>query len=329
MILLHESEYLEWLMKQGEIVIPISLLNNLQRLNLSPENLGYLILGMASSKRTCSSAEMAKNPWLRWCLTEGWAKWTGEEEEKSVSFFPLWEKLYYLWEEKHQRKVASQEAAATVQGQGQEEFNYYKIIKWLDQVRGTLSITLKEKQLIQAFNLQYGWSTDFILIFLQLCFERGENTLQKYQPVAKKVYTSGVHTVDELVAFMNDLDWIQYKVSEVKKCVGQYGGVTRPQREMYLKWHRLWKFGHEVIMRAAEETVRTNNPSFKYIDGILADWHKKEVKNVQDAEIALQQHDQTKKLGKKQKGLFNKESNNKKRISHTDERDWEKMLGIE
>ena len=30
-------------------------------------------------------------------------------------------------------------------------------------------------------------------------------------------------------------------------------------------------------MRAAEETVRTNNPSFKYIDGILADWHKREV----------------------------------------------------
>jgi DnaD/phage-associated family protein len=326
-ILLHESEYLEWLMKQGEVVIPISLLNNLQRLNLSPENLGYLILGMASSKRIHSSAEMAKNPWIRWCLNEGWAKWAGEGEEKSISFLPLWDKLYYLWEKKQQVEAASQETAASIQGQ--EEFNYNKIIKWLDQVRGTPSITLKEKQLIQEFNLQYGWSTDFILIFLQLCFERGENTLQKYQPIAKKVYISGVHNVDDLVAFMNDLDWIQYKVSEVKKCVGQYGGVTRPQREMYLKWHRIWKFSHEVIMRAAEETVRTNNPSFKYIDGILADWHKREVKNILDAEKALQEHDQTKKIEKKKKSAFNREANNKKRISRTDDRDWEKMLGIE
>lgn len=324
---MHESEYLEWLLKQGEVVIPITLLNNLQRLNLSPENLGYLILGMASSKRTRSSAEMAKNPWIRWCLTEGWAKWTGEGEERTVSFLPLWDKLYYHWEKKYQGEAASRKVATTKQDQ--EEFDYNKIIKWLDQVRGTLSITLKEKQLIQEFNLQYGWSTDFILIFLQLCFERGENTLAKYQPIAKKVYTSGIHTVDELVAFMNDLDWIQYKVSEVKKCVGQYGGVTGPQREMYLKWHRLWKFGHEVIMRAAEETVRTNNPNFKYIDGILADWHKKEVKNVQDAVKAIQQHDQTKKIEKKKKGAFSKETNNKKRISRTDDRDWEKMLGIE
>ena len=104
---MHESEYLEWLMKQGEVVIPISLLNNLQRLNLSPENLGYLILGMASSKRIHSSAEMAKNPWIRWCLNEGWAKWAGEGEEKSISFLPLWDKLYYLWEKKQQVEAAS------------------------------------------------------------------------------------------------------------------------------------------------------------------------------------------------------------------------------
>lgn len=322
---MQESEYLEWLMNGGQIAIPLTLLNNLQSLNLSPENLGYLLLGMAGNKKPHSPAEMAKNPWIRWCLTEGWAKWIGEGEEKAISFVPLWNKLYCLWEKKYKIKEASKEVAAATSMQ--EEFNYNKIIKWLDQVRGTLSITLKEKHVLQEFNLQYGWSTDFILIFLQLCFERGENTLQKYQPIAKRVYTNGVQTVDELVAFMNDLDWIQYKVSEVKKCVGQYGGVTRPQREMYLKWHRLWKFSHEVIMRAAEETVRTNNPSFKYIDGILADWHSKEVKDVQDAERALQQHDRNTK-GEKRKKIANKESD-KKRISRTDNWDWEKMLGIE
>lgn len=322
---MQESEYLEWVMKEGQITLPLAFLNNIQSLNIPPEHLGYLLLGMVNSKRILTSAELAKNPWVRWCLTEGWAKWTGEGEQKTVSFLPFWNKLYYFWEKTQQVKetAASKEVASAVQ----EDFNYSKIIKWLDQVRGTLSITLKEKQIIQEFNVKYGWSTDFVLIFLQLCFERGENTLQKYQPIAQKVYVSGIHTVDELVSYMNDLDWIQYKVSEVKKCVGQYGGVTRPQREMYLKWHRQWKFSHEVIMRAAEETVRTNNPSFKYIDGILDNWQTREVKDVHDAEIALQQHDQKNKVEKKKNNF--KQDSAKKRISHTDQRDWEKILGIE
>ncbi|MDD4665470.1 MAG: DnaD domain protein [Clostridia bacterium] len=320
---MRESEYLEWLATEGQVVVPLALLNNLQSLNLSPENLGYLILAMAHSKKILSSAEIAKNPWIKWSLAEGWARWVREGEDKRISFVPLWNNLYYLWE----KQQKAEDISGTLAVKRQSEFDYSKIIKWLDQTRGTLSVTFKEKQLLQEFNVRYGWSTDFILIFLQLCFERGQNTLQKYQPIAKKVYTNGVHTVDELVSFMNDLDWIQYKVSEVKKCVGQYGGVTRPQREMYLKWHQLWKFSHEVIMRAAEETVRTNNPSFKYIEGILQDWQQKGVKNLQDAELALQQHDQRKK-GKEKKQGFTKDAN-KKRISRTDNRDWEKMLGIE
>ncbi|MGI6587518.1 MAG: DnaD domain-containing protein [Peptococcia bacterium] len=319
---MQESEYLEWVMADGQIVIPITLLNNLQALNLSPEKTGYLLLAMASSNKALSSTELAQDPWIKWSLAEGWARWVKEGEEKKISFLPLWNNLYYLW-----KKQKKNEGSEALTGKIQGEFDYSKIIKWLDQVRGTLSINLKEKQLLQEFNLKYGWSSDFILIFLQLCFERGQNTLQKYQPIAKKVYANGVQTVEELVSFMNDLDWIQYKVSEVKKCVGQYGGVTRPQREMYLKWHRRWKFSHEVIMRAAEETVRTNSPSFKYIDGILQDWYKKEVKSVQDAELALQEHDQRKKVQKKKQG-FTKDVS-KRRVSRTDNRDWEKMLGIE
>mgnify|MGYP000873107556 CR=1 FL=1 len=320
---MQEPEYFAWMMAEGQIVVPLALLNNLQALNLSPENLGYLLLAMAGSKKSLSAAELVKNPWIKWSLAEGWASWVGDGETKKISFFPLWHNLYYLW----QKQKKTEDVSEMATGKRQGEFDYSKIIKWLDQVRGTLSVTLKEKQVLQEFNLQYGWSTDFILIFLQLCFARGQNTLQKYQPIAKKIYVQGVQTVEELVSFMNDLDWTQYKISEVKKCVGQYGGVTHPQREMYLKWSNLWKFSHEVIMRAAEETVRTNSPSFKYIDGILQDWYQKAVKSVQDAEIALQEHDQRKKR-QKQKQSFTKDSS-KRRISRTDNRDWEKMLGIE
>ncbi len=44
---MQEPEYFAWMMAEGQIVVPLALLNNLQALNLSPENLGYLLFAMA------------------------------------------------------------------------------------------------------------------------------------------------------------------------------------------------------------------------------------------------------------------------------------------
>lgn len=324
---MENPEYIQWLMGEGHLAVPNVLLQNMQSLNLSPENLGYLLLALSASQQSKPTEELAQNLWIKWSLSEGWARWLQEGEQKKISFLPLWDRLYYIWEKQTTAVQGEKSVSSSLKG----EFDYNKILKWLDQVRGTLSITFREKQVLQEFNLRYSWSTDFILIFLQLVFERGHTTLQTYQPIAKRVYENGVHTVEELISFMNELDWIQYKVLEVKKCVGQYGGVTRPQREMYLKWQNQWKFGHEVIMRAAEETVRTNNPSFKYIDRILEDWFNRGVKNVTEALQAIREHDQKKEppVTSQRDGQARTVRSQKKRINHADNRDWEKLLGID
>lgn len=310
-----ENLFSQWVLEGTHVTIPKRLLEKMQSLDLVPENLGYLILAMAKSQENISGKELAKDKWVRWCLAEGWALWEGQGEEQKLTFSPLWKRLYRCWEETERKKDAS---LITLPG----EFNYGKILKWLDQTRGTLSVTVKEKQIIQEFNLKYGWSTDFILIFLQLSFERAFNQVHTYQNVAKRVYENGINTVDGLVNFMNNLDWIQFKVGEVKKCIGQYGGVTRPQREMYLKWNKQWNMGHELIMRAANETVRTNNPSFKYIDGVLQDWYEKGVTNVKEAEKVLAERDKRSMPPKKT-------INSSKRYSRVDPRDWEKFLDYE
>lgn len=320
-------EYIQWLTGEGHLAVPLALLQNLQSLNLPPEHLGYLVLALAAGQQQNKSAdELAQDPWIKWSLSAGWAKWMLEGEDKKISFLPLWDRLFYIWE----KQTTDAQGRKTVSCRMKGDFDFNKILKWLDQVRGTLSITFREKQTLQEFNLRYGWSTDFILIFLQLVFERGQTTLQTYQPIAKRVYENGIHTVEELISFMNELDWLQYKVLEVKKCVGQYGGVTRPQREMYLKWQNQWHFGHEIIIRAAEETVRTNSPSFKYIDRILENWFNKGVKNMEDALKAIEEHDRPKEQKHEQgSGRSTSTRAQKKRLNRADDRDWEKMLGID
>lgn len=311
-----QQTFAHWLLEGGQVVIPVQLLDKLSSLNISPENLGYLVLGLAKYQMKLPPEEMAKDRWVKWCLSEGWAQWQGRGEQKKISFGPLWNRLQNAWEKNQQVKPVDNIPSV--------EFNYSRILKWLDQVRGTLSVTMREKQVIQELNLKYGWSSDFILIFLQLAFERNHTQVQAYQSLAKKVYESGIDTVDGLVTFMDNLDWVQYKVIEVKKCIGQFGGATSPQREMYLKWNREWKMNHELIMKAAEETVRTNNPSFKYIDAILTDWRAKGVVDKAQAEKAMAEHDQKREIPARVN------TNGKsKRFSPTGNRDLEKLLGLE
>jgi DnaD/phage-associated family protein len=311
----NQLKFTQRLLGGGYVVIPSQLIEKMQSLNLTPENLGYLVLGLARCQSPLSTEELAKDKWVKWCLSEGWAQWVKSDNSKSISFDPLWARLYSVYEE---AAAAGEEVAVRKAG----EFDYGKIMKWLDYERGTLSIGLKEKQVIQEFNLKYGWSTEFILIFLQLAFERGLKQVQAYQPISKRVFESGIDGVNDLVAFMNDLDWVLYKVAEVKKSIGQYGGVTRPQREMYLKWNRQWKFSHELIMRASDETVRTNSPSFKYIDAILKDWHNKGVKDVHAAEKSLAEHNQARMQQ-------HKPASGAKRLSKAGNRDLDKLYGFE
>ncbi len=312
---MEQAEYGNWLIEGGYVVIPKRLLENSQALDIPPENLGYLVLAMACCQKANSVEEVAENKGVKWCLGEGWACWQGEGEKRHISFLPLWKRL-------HSVSLLSRNGKNNDAFFGQNGgFDYSKILKWLDQARGTLSITDKEKQVIQEFNIKYGWSTEFIIIFLELAFERGQQRLQNYQYIAKRVYESGINTVEGLIGFMNEWDWTRHKVVEIKKCIGQYGGVTGPQREMYLKWNKQWGLSHELIMRAGEETIRANNPSFKYIDAILQDWHKKGIKDVSEAEDLIKDHDE--KNHRQRKVV--KGENNKKRISRADERDWENI----
>jgi DnaD/phage-associated family protein len=305
------AEFVQWLWGNGQVVLPLPLLKKMQSLNLSPEDIGCLALAMARCRENLSPGELTADKWIRWSLAQGWAQWQGQGEKKALVFTPLWRSLYQSWQEDEK---APAECAAKSKG----TFDYGRILKWLDQERGTLSLNLREKQVIQEFNLKYGWSTEFILAFLQLAFERGHNRLMNYQPVAKRVYENGVDTVEGLIAFIDNYDWIQYKVAEVKKCIGQYGGVTKAQREFYLKWQNTWKFGHELIMRAAEEAGAASSPSFKYMDSVLASWHEKGVEDISGAEQAILEHD------RRDKPSLHAPAG-KKKSSRADYRDWENI----
>ena len=49
---------------------------------------------------------------------------------------------------------------------------------------------------------------------------------------------------------------------------------TEPEQTMYSKWLVDWQFAPDAILRAVDETIKSSNPSFAYLDGILKRLHE-------------------------------------------------------
>ena len=64
---------------------------------------------------------------------------------------------------------------------------------------------------------------------------------------------------------------------------------TEPEQAMYRKWLMEWHFTQEAILRAVDETIKSSNPSFAYIDGILKRMHEQgNVRTEQDVTADIQ-----------------------------------------
>lgn len=272
------GDYQQHLFESGSLILPKYLFMKSQELNLSPEALGYLCLAL-------SNADKPEDKWVGWALQQGWAKWAGDRVEKKVTFSPLWRALQQIWEKETDERLVQGHPPKTT------DFDFGKIIKSIDGLRGTLSVSSREQQFIQEMNLRYSWSTEFIITFFQLCFQRGLTQLRAYRPIAQQVQRAGLFTLEDLTAFMNNVDWISQKVGEIKKdYLGLYGMVTVTERDMYVKWNMHWKMNHGVIVRAAQEAASANHGSFRYVDRVLEDWHEKGVDSLEAAENAIERH---------------------------------------
>lgn len=78
----------------------------------------------------------------------------------------------------------------------------------------------------------------------------------------------------------------------------------------------------DVIIEAMTTAIKENNYRFNYLEGIIKNWFKKGIRTIEDLERTKAQAESSREPPKSPSGK-------RRRISRTDTRDWEKMLGIE
>jgi len=273
-----------WFVESGFVGIPKNLLGLMEPLGLSFDDIGRIVYllycGCDKVKKTDKYAQDA----VKALVKKGMIDWFPDAEK--VDFSPM----FNLIGEKLGENPVYVETAAT----NTDKLNYAQFIKKIEKKLARF-LSVKEKIEIQKVAQRYNWSFDLIYdmyLFYQSNFRR-----QYVFPFfAQMAFSAKVEDKESFAQFVEKLNYTVYKVTEVKRRLGQKNYPTEPEKECYLKWANEWKFSHEMILLAVEQTIYGTDPSFKYLDKILENWHKKGIKTPEALNVSLKNRQNKKKI---------------------------------
>lgn len=156
---------------------------------------------------------------------------------------------------------------------------------------------------------EFGFSSELILILLEYCISKGKSDSRYIEKVALSWHDLKITTVEQA---QNLITKTEDKWINIRKIL-TYLGITntdimKPQQDLIEKWLLIYKFPNEIILKACDICFeRLNRADFKYIDGILTNWNKNNIKTLED--IALKDTKKVKNT-KYQKNYNNNNNNN-------------------
>ena len=144
-----------------------------------------------------------------------------------------------------------------------------------------------EMSLYLNWQKEFGFSSELILILIEYCISKGKSDSRYIEKVALSWHDLKITTIEQA---QNLITKAEDKWINIRKIL-TYLGITntdimKPQQDLIEKWLLIYKFPNEIILKACDVCFeRLNRADFKYIDGILTNWNKNNIKTLED--IAL------------------------------------------
>lgn len=308
-----KQNFTAWFLESGIIGIPKNLIGLMEPLGLSFEDIGKIsyifYCGCNQVKKEDTYALMAVTS----LKNKGLINWYPEANK--VDFSPM----YNLISSKLGVEATYIEAAdsnveinETNEANESQDLTYSDLIKSLER-RLARFLSAKEKMDIQKVVQRYNWPNELVyevFVFHQLNLRRSYAFLF----FAQMVFGARVDDKESLERFIENLNYTSYKVSEIKKRLGQRNNPTEVEKECYLKWSNEWKFSHEMVLQAVEQTIYASDPSFKYIDSILENWYNQDIKDIEALKIDLEKREQLKQNRRDSKRSGSKNTKDKNTV---------------
>lgn len=199
----------------------------------------------------------------------------------------------------------------------------------IDHIENIFGKTLSHRDLQTAAFLfeDLGMSAELIRYLYSYCFSLQHKTNAYIEKVARSWHDGGVVTIDDakrrIAEFTN-------KFSAVKNSFGIRRSFGSAEIDFMFKWYDEYGLSEDVIREACSRTIiDAGNPSFKYADKILTDWHKNNIRTIADIKAKDLSFSQSKKENTQKNPQYKINQFMQHEYSHEDNLEIEKKkLGI-
>lgn len=158
-----------------------------------------------------------------------------------------------------------------------DDFSWTRLIveSYLDR-----PITTKEADLLIYLFDTLHFSKDLILYLYEYCCSIHKTNINYVQAVAFSWDKNNVKTPD-------DAQELSHQYNECHSAICKALGLNRMlgsiESQYIDRWQNEWQMDLAVILNACNRTILTiQKPDFKYLNGILENWHKHNVHTLQD-----------------------------------------------
>ena len=143
-----------------------------------------------------------------------------------------------------------------------------------------------EIKIITGLYSQYGISEEYIYtLFCDIVSRPTRPTVKKLESEAIRHLADGIDTVEALNEFFHYRDSIQESERIVRRALHLGRALSTSEKKYAERWITIYGYGEEMLLYAYDcATASTQNPSLKYLDAILTDWHNAGVRTVSEAQ---------------------------------------------
>lgn len=177
--------------------------------------------------------------------------------------------------------------------------SYKRVADFIARKTGNL-LSVKMSNELKKWLNDMAFTPEFLLCMLELCFERNIYNPRDITKIARDIREYSINTVEGMGLYFEkyvDLEKnIAVRMKQFDPEIIEFGNFTgidmsaEARRRVYYKWRYDWGFSHAMIMKAGEVMCqRTKNGGLEYIDSVLNNWMRKEIRQIEDAEREIKE----------------------------------------
>ena len=154
---------------------------------------------------------------------------------------------------------------------------------------GLSALNLKETQaLVEAYK-EFGEDEEYITVLAaHLAEHRKKLTVTQLTKEIKRLFDMDINTAEKLYLYIDNKNREDGAVWEYRRITGLYDRrLSDLELQTVKKWFEDFGFDAPIISRAYDEATKANKFSISYLDGILENWHKAELKTLLEIEAHI------------------------------------------